>query len=149
MFLFAIQFIHRKQNGVIQMAYMNQEKKSKIAPTIKAICKKYGIKGSLSIRNHSSLCLTIKSGVIDFVGNINSSINPMRGDCKAIDYIDVNPYWYHEHFSGVAKECLTEIVTAMNEGNWDHSDIQTDYFNVGWYIDVKIGRWDQPYQLTA
>ena len=35
----------------------------------------------------------------------------------------------------------------MNDGNHDNSEIQYDYFDVGWYIDVNIGRWNQPYQL--
>jgi hypothetical protein len=35
----------------------------------------------------------------------------------------------------------------MNTGNWDESDIQTDYFNVGWYVDVKIGSWQKPYKV--
>ena len=61
--------------------------------------------------------------------------------------LDVNPYWYKEHFSGRALNFLKEVIPAMNNGNWDKSDIQSDYFNVGWYIDVNIGRWDKPYAL--
>jgi hypothetical protein len=48
------------------MAYMNQEKKAKIAATLKPILKKYGIKGSLSVRNHTSIVLTITAGKVDF-----------------------------------------------------------------------------------
>jgi hypothetical protein len=139
------------------MAYMSQEKKAQIAPVVKAILKKYNVKGSLSVRNHSTLSLTIKSGAIDFVENfIQTDANVIYGKKMSqdqIDYIrknqsvDVNPYWYHEHFSGVAKEFLTEILTAMNDGNWDKSDIQTDYFNVGWYVNVNIGSWNKPYIL--
>jgi hypothetical protein len=95
------------------------------------------------------LVLNISAGDIDFIGNYNETVNTMRGDRKAEHYLDVNPYWFQDHFSGVAKECLKEIFTAMNDGNWDKSDIQTDYFNVGWYVDVNVGRWDKPYQLTA
>jgi hypothetical protein len=40
-------------------------------------------------------------------------------------------------------------MTAMNDGNHDRSDIQTDYFDVGWYVDVNIGRWNKPYILEA
>jgi hypothetical protein len=25
----------------------------------------------------------------------------------------------------------------------------TDYFDVGWYIDIKIGKWDKPYNFTG
>jgi len=48
------------------MAYMNQEKKKKLAPAIKEICKKYGIKATLGVSNYSTLNLNLKSGSIDF-----------------------------------------------------------------------------------
>lgn len=133
------------------MAYMSQEKKAKIAPVVKAILKKYGIKGSLSVRNHSTLTLTVKQGPIDFISNFNETVlknNPLRAR-PAEKSIDVNPYWYHEHFDGVAKEFLTEIFTAMKGPDYfDESDAMTDYFHCSHYYDVKIGRWDQPYALV-
>ena len=51
------------------MAYVSQELKAKLAPTIKAICKKYGVKASIAVRNHSTLVLNIKQGRIDFIEN--------------------------------------------------------------------------------
>ena len=140
------------------MAYMSQEKKAKIAPVVKAILKKYNVKGSLSVRNHSTLVQNIKSGVIDFVENFittgsdKSYVSQMTQDqidqLRKSQSVDVNPYWYHEHFSGTSKQFLREVLNAMNDGNWDKSDIQTDYFNVGWYVDVNIGRWNKPYVLA-
>jgi len=135
------------------MAYMSQEKKAKIAPVVKAILKKYGVKGSLSVRNHMTLCLTIKSGTIDFIGNSNRVCGKdfyqvSRGFTpNTYGYSDVNPYHFKDHYDGEALKFLKEIFTAMNDGNWDKSDIQTDYFNVGWYVDVNIGRWNKPYVL--
>lgn len=115
------------------MAYMSQEHKAKLAPTIKTICKKYGVKATLSVRNHMSLVLTVKQGDIDFGG----------------DYIQVNPYWYHEHFTGRAKDFLSEVIPAMYGPDYfDESDAQTDYFHCSHYIDVNIGRWDQPYAFV-
>ena len=61
--------------------------------------------------------------------------------------VDVNPYWYHEHFSGKAKDFLKEVLAAMNKGNHNNSDAMTDYFDVGWYVDVNIGSWNRPYVL--
>ena len=134
------------------MAYVSQELKKSLAPKIKAICAKYGVKGSLSVRNHSTLCLTIKSGKVDFFESFNRlgeqearpQYNPFQ---KAERYIDVNPYHYKRHFDGVALKFLSEVIPAMNKGNHDNSDIQTDYFDVGWYIDVNIGKWNKPYEL--
>ena len=136
------------------MAYMSQEKKAKIAPVVKSICAKYGIKGSLKVRNHSTLCLTIKQGPIDFIGNSNrvcgnDHYQVSRGfRPNTQGYSDVNPYWFRDHYDGEALDFLSEVLTAMNAGNHDRSDIQSDYFDVGWYVDVNIGRWDQPYALV-
>jgi hypothetical protein len=33
------------------------------------------------------------------------------------------------------------------EGNHDNSDIQSDYFDVGWYVEVNIGKWNKAYDL--
>jgi len=136
------------------MAYMSQEKKAKIAPVVKAICAKYGVKASLSIRNHMALCLTIKQGPIDFIGNSNRVCGNNHYQVSqgfrpnTQGYSDVNPYWFRDHYDGKALDFLSEVLTAMNAGNHDRSDIQSDYFDVGWYVDVNIGRWDQPYALV-
>ena len=141
------------------MAYFNQERKSQKAPAIKAILKKYGVKGSLAVRNHSTFVLNIKSGSIDFIENyIKTDADKNYGnkmDQNQIDYIrnnkalDVNPYWYQEHYTGKALSFLKEVFKAMNAGNHDNSDIQTDYFDVGWYVDVNIGQWNKPYALEG
>ena len=134
------------------MAYMSQEKKSKIAPVVKQILAKYGVKGSLAVSNHMTLVLNVKSGPIDFIQNYNDTVGNQPGGFRlgspATDYVDVNPYHYQNHFSGKAQKFLKEIMTAMNDGNQDRSDAQTDYFDVGWYVDVNIGKWNKPYELT-
>ncbi len=138
-------------NFTLTMAYMNQERKASIAPRIKTILKRYGLKGSLSVRNHSTLVLTIKSGKIDFIQNYNETIDdrqPYSGIHRD-KYLDVNPYHYQNHFTGRALKCLTEVFDVMNAGNWDKSDPQTDYFNVGWYVDVNVGKWNKPYEVVG
>jgi hypothetical protein len=136
------------------MAYMNQERKAERAPAIKAILKKYNVKGSLAVRNHSTLVLNIKSGAIDFIGNSNKVCGAdhyqvARGFKPNVSgYDDVNPYHYRSHYSGKALSFLKEVFAVMNKGNHDNSDVQTDYFDVGWYVDVNIGKWDKPYELT-
>ncbi len=129
------------------MAYVSQDLKAKLAPKIKAICKKYGVKATLSVRNHLSLVLTVKSGKIDFINDYGDTPET-RADAEKFG-IQVNPYHYKSHFNGEAYHFLSEVIPAMNAGNWDKSDIQTDYFNVGWYVDVNIGKWNKPYALEA
>lgn len=129
---------------------MNQEKKAKIAAAIKPLLKKYNLKGSLSVRNHMSIVLTIKSGSIDFIGNFNEYNASSDRFNPATNSIDVNPYWYKDHFDGVAKAALSEIVPAMYSADYyDNSDSQSDYFDTAYYIDVNVGNWNKPYELIA
>lgn len=138
------------------MAYFSQERKKAMEPKIKAVLKKYGLKGSLAVQNHSTVVLNIRSGEIDFITNFEECIrtgsrNVMegRGDGSRRTYISVNPYWYKEHFAGRALMCLEELMTILYTGNHNNSDIQSDYFDVGWYVDVNIGRWNKPYILDG
>jgi hypothetical protein len=142
------------------MAYMSQEKKAKIASTLKPVLVKYGVKGSLSVRNHSTIVLTLKSGKIDFIENFiktdtDSNIG-RKMDQSQIDYLrknqtmDVNPYWFQEHFAGVAKAFMTEAFKVLKSADWyDESDAMTDYFNTAYYVDLNIGKWNKPYVLEA
>lgn len=134
------------------MAYVDQSKKAKIAPVIKALLKEYGLKGSLSVRNHSTLVLTVKEGTIDFIGDYNTmgDQNDSMGRFQpATTYLGINPYWIDRNHSGKAAEFLSKAVTALRgEDFFDESDIQSDYFHCAHYVDIKIGQWDKPYILT-
>ena len=134
------------------MAYMNQERKAKITKMLKPILAKYKVKGSLSVRNHSTIVLTLKSGAIDFIGNSNrvcgnDFYQVQRGFKPTTSgYDQVNPYWFQDHYDGDAKAFLTEAFKALKSADWyDESDAMTDYFNIAYYVDVNIGKWDAPY----
>jgi hypothetical protein len=117
---------------------MNQEKKARLAPAIKAVLKKYNMKGSIGVQYHSTLVVNIKSGPLDIIGNSNSTKN----------YLQVNTYWIDSHYTGKVKNFLLELRDAMMDGNHDRSDIQTDYFDVGWWIDINVGQYNKPYVVT-
>jgi len=132
------------------MAYMNQERKAKIASLLKPVLKKYGVKGTLAVRSHMTICLNIKSGNIDFIQNYNDTVQAQPGGFRngspAKNHIDVNPYWYQDHFSGKAKEFLSEAFVALKGAEWyDNSDAMTDYFDTAYYVDVNVGSWNKPY----
>ena len=118
------------------MAYMSQEKKAAIAPKVKAILKKYNMKGSLSVRHHSTLILTLKEGPLKFAQNEDG-------------YSQMHFYHLESNYQGKELQFLKELRVAMNDGNHDNSDIMTDYFDVGWYSYVHAGKWDQPYKFAA
>lgn len=116
------------------MAYVSQAMKAKLAPTIKSVLKKYKVKGSISVRNHTSLVVTVKEGAIDF----------------GTDRDQVNTYWIHDHYEGKAKKFLTELKAAMEGPDFFcEDDAMTDYFHRSHYIDINIGKWDKPYVYVA
>ena len=119
------------------MAYVSQQDKAKLAPEIKKVLSKYGMKGSISIRHHSTLVVTLQSGAIDF-GEYT------HGD----GYIQVNVYHIERHYKGKAQAFLTELLAAMKGPDWfDKSDAMTDYFHISHYCDINVGRWNKPYFL--
>lgn len=141
------------------MAYVSKDLKAKLSTQVKEICKKYGVSATLAIRNHSTLVLNVKAGEIDFLGNYRQNVKKQAelrpamyhvdfsSDLDKQQYIQVNEYRIDESFSDVANNFLKEVNCAMNEGNHDDSDLQTDYFCVGWYTEINIGKWDKPYEF--
>jgi hypothetical protein len=113
------------------MAYFSQEMKKAIAPEIKAICKKYGVKATLGVEHHSGVVLNISSS--------NTLFKDLNGK-----YIQVNSYRINESsFSGKEVEFLNECYEVLNDGNHNRSDSQTDFFDIGWYVYINIGRWNK------
>jgi len=119
------------------MAYVSQADKKALAPAIKKVLSKYGMKGSISIRNHSTLQVTLQSGAIDFK-------DYSHGD----GYIQVNTYHIDSHYSGKAKEFLNELLAAMKGPKYfNNDDAMTDYFHRSHYTDINVGKWNKPYFL--
>ena len=120
------------------MAYISQDEKKELAPQIKAVLKKYGMKGSIAIKHYSSLVVNVQKGPIDF--------DHSHGD----GYTQVNVYHIDSWYEGVAKAFLSELLTAMKGTKWyDRSDAMTDYFDTAYYTDINLGKWNKPYELTA
>jgi hypothetical protein len=121
------------------MAYMNQEKKTKIAAALKKVVPA-GWKYSLSVRHHSTIVMTISSAPFDLIGKLY--------DTDRTD-ISVNPYWAHEHLKDCAeKQVILKALECLNLDNFDNSDPMTDYFHVGHYVDLNIGKWNKPFVVT-
>ena len=134
------------------MAYMSQEKKAKIAASLKAVMPK-GWKYSLSVRNHSTLVLKISAAPVDLCEEVYQfqKADPYRtASCpvEKRDHLSVNEYYLERQFSD-SLPVFKKIIAAMNDGNHDNSDIQSDYFDVGFYTDIKIGTWDKPFKHTG
>lgn len=43
------------------------------------------------------------------------------------------------------KAIIKLIKAIVNKKNYDRSDSMTDYFDVGFYSHIRVGKWDKPY----
>ena len=115
------------------MAYVSQEMKKELAPAIKAVLKKYRMKGSIAVNNHSTLEVNLSEGYID-LGGVSKS---------------VNVYHIDEWYEGVAKNFLNELLNAMKGPKYfNNDDIMTDYFSRAYYVSINVGKWDKPYEIN-
>ncbi len=118
------------------MAYMNQEKKKKIQAELKKVIPS-GWKWSLSVRHHMAIVLTIWQGPKELTIN---------GEGETADHRQLNEYYLDRAFQDPKTvETFQKINEALNLDNFNNSDPMTDYFHVGHYVDIEIGRWDKPY----
>lgn len=137
------------------MAYISQEMKKKLAPEIKKVLKKYDMKGTISIKHHMALCVTLRQGALDLIGNINRYNREMcertgepffevKGNYQA------NPRSVHETGNEIIDSFFRELISAMKGDIWfDDSDYMTDYFHTAYYLDIDVGKYDRPYIYTG
>jgi hypothetical protein len=130
------------------MAYISKDDKNIKAILLRQLGKKYGVKLSVSRDNHSTIVLTLYSGKIDF---FNEYLWQKTFFVDSTQYIDVNPYYLCDQFNQNSKafEFLNQALDIMNQGNWNKSDITTDYFDIGFYVTINIGKFKKPYQFTG
>lgn len=131
--------------GVCKMAFMSQEKKREIARELKSALRgfPFEISYSLAVHNHSTLVMTIRRSELDPFADRVPDRWPGSRDGET--YINVNVYHWRDHFTGPTKGFLEIVLPILNRGNHDNSDPMTDYFDVGWYVDVQFGKWDKSY----
>ena len=125
------------------MAYASADLKAKLEPQIKALAKQYGIKATMARKHTSTIVLNIQKGSIDF-------INEQKEDWNADKHYTTV---YHKNVvrqfkeGTKALEFMKKAVAIIDQDNHDNSNIMVDYFDVGYYVDINIGKWDKPYQL--
>jgi len=138
------------------MAYVSKETKAALAPAIRAVLKKYGVKGTIAVRNHSALVVTIREGALDFIGEANQFNREYAERTgqrfhPVTDYYQANPYKGEDAYSDPTVGAFFKELTAAMRGDiwYDNSDSMTDYFDTAYYLYINIGRWDKPYAYTG
>ena len=66
-------------------------------------------------------------------------------------YRGINPYYIdsEESLTDMAKDVMKKVKEIADRYNYDKSDIQSDYFDVNFYLSLNIGGYDKPYQYKA
>ena len=136
------------------MAYVSQEMKKELAPGIKAVLKKYGMKGSISINHHSSLVVTLQEGPLCFEGLDARGNDIFYTSTDGLHHSQVNTYHIDKFYSGESADFLNELVAAMkgktSRGEWyDKTDAMIDYFDIAYYVNVNVGKFDKGYIYTG
>jgi hypothetical protein len=138
------------------MAYMNQARKAELAPAIKAVLKKFGMKGTIGVSNYSTLIVNLQSGELDLIEEANAfnrefaqrtgqKFYPVTGNYQANPYKGADAY-----ADSVVGQFFKELTAAMRGKIWyDNSDIMTDYFDTAYYMEINVGKWNKPYVFTG
>ena len=123
------------------MAYVSKERKAAVVPNIKKVLKKYGVKGTVKVEHHATLCVTLRK--------IPAGLFP-ENQTEKESHRDVNIYHIDTHYQGRARDFLSELLDAMKGVEWyDRSDSQYDHFDTAWYNSIRIGEWNKAPELVS
>lgn len=135
------------------MAYMNQERKAKIATALKPILAKYKMKGTLRTTK-LAITLTLRSGPVDFIQDLKDSWINLIGiekiDLRKKYQLDINQFHFQNSFEGVSLDFIDEVNEAMQAADYYYnSDIRSDRYDVAYYYDITVGTFQKPYKVIT
>ena len=122
------------------MAYMNQENKKRLATLAKAVLPS-DWKVSFSVKHNSGITATISKAPASVMADYISNTEYKRPQ--------VNIYHLEKSWKGETLKTLEKLNQALHTGNHNRSDIQSDYFDVGWYVDIEFGKWNKPCEFIG
>lgn len=139
------------------MAYMDQDKKAKIAAELKKVIPK-DWKYSLSVRHHCSIALTISAAPVDIIGELNEA-HCKKSKRTQEPYRPIND-GHVQLGSRIADDdfpagsqiypVLDAALQALKAAGWyDRSESQIDHFDTAYYFEIRIGRWNKPFALLG
>ena len=138
------------------MAYISKAQVQEKRKLINQLCKEYRIHATVSGSNSSEITVTIRSGVIDFLANhVETVKRDFTNNKQHIEnaewhakrgHFTINQHCVNHQFSGIALDFMEKLFVIVKLYHYKDDKIPV-YFNYAWYIDVKIGEWDKPYEL--
>ena len=122
------------------MAYIDKAKKARIAEQLAKVVPA-GWTYSLAIIHSTKLVFTLRAAPVDVLHHIKGA---------ADGHADLNQYWLDRQITdhGIRRK-FEDIVRALNAENFDQSDAMSDYIDVGYYVDIRVGQHGKPFVCTA
>ena len=114
------------------MAYISKEQVKSVRDNLKSF---KGYKFSVTRSHYSSINVAILSAPYE-----------LRDDITR-EHEQVNQYHIDSRDNIEAIDFLNSVYDIVNAGNYNNSDVQSDYFDVGFYVNISIGRYDKPFQV--
>lgn len=116
------------------MAYISTEEVKVIREELKKnFPSRLGWKLSIVRRDYLSLSISIINAPIELRNDQNNS------------YESVNQYWLESRENKESVLVLKKIFEIANKNNYDRSDVQSDYFDVGYYLNLSIGHFGKSF----
>ena len=127
------------------MAYIGADSVKAIRVALKAEFPE--IKFSVTLDNHSSVNISIMESPYNLINEHTAD----EADIK-FGYSSINHYYPERYAHEALYQRIWDIVkiAPFNAGTedepwYDRSDIQSDYFDVSYYLTLRVGKWNKAY----
>ncbi len=81
-------------------------------------------------------------------GGVDDRDYPFDGKYAQLNHYHLANRCNGYYLTDEAVEMLKKVNEISNKKNWDRSDHMTDYFDVNYYFNLEIGRWNKNFEIT-
>ena len=138
------------------MAYISTEDVKHIRNELKKELPQY--KFSVVRDHHSSVTISLMKGpafndyeYFDRYNNVTKTANLSDGEHHQINQFHLEDFYGKENAEILSKiDTISRTAPAKNGGKvwYNDSDIQTDYFDIAYYVNINVGKWNKPYEIV-
>ena len=138
------------------MAYISTEDVKHIRNELKKELPQY--KFSVVRDHHSSVTISLMKGpafndyeYFDRYNNVTKTANLSDGEHHQINQYHLEDFYGKENAEILSKiDTISRTAPAKNGGKvwYNDSDIQTDYFDIAYYVHISVGKWNKPYEVV-
>jgi len=138
------------------MAYISTDDVKHIRNTLKKELPQF--KFSVVRDHHSSVSINLMKGPAfkDWEYNDRYTGETKVGSLNDGEHHQINHHWLEDFYGKDNAKILGKIdkiahtAPAMNGGKewYNNSDIQSDYFDIAYYVHIGVGKWNKPYEVV-